>query len=222
MLLSLLISCATPPEDTGPGSLDGPPCLTGELLDGEVCVPEACGLGPWGNLELADGTVYVDGQSDGDGSADAPFRSIQQGADAAGQQGGGTVAIAEGTYFENLLLDSRHVGVDLVGRCPELVVVDGSAGLEGDTTIEVAQNGIAVPVVGLSGMTVRGGRGPGFMFGMAPSSPQPRSSSAKTPTMASVRSNWAPPSPSPTPSSKTHSQTQRASVGTASPSRRHT
>ena len=121
-MLPLLLACTEP----SPTPVEEVPCAEGELLDGESCVPEACGLGPWGDLALTDTTIYVDGVTDGDGSMDAPFRTIQQGADAAYLQGGGDVAIAAGTYVENVVLDSHHVDVNLMGRCRALVVVDGS------------------------------------------------------------------------------------------------
>ena len=115
-----LASCTAP---------EAPPCPTGQLLDetGEepVCVPDACGIGAWGN-EL-DADLFVDaGADDGDGSQERPFRRIQDAADAMGSDGGGVVAIAGGTYVENLALDADHDRVVLAGRCAELVTIDGS------------------------------------------------------------------------------------------------
>ena len=55
-----------------------------------------------------------------------PFDRIQEAADALGSDGGGGVAIAGGTYVENLELDAAHEGVVLAGRCAELVTIDGS------------------------------------------------------------------------------------------------
>jgi hypothetical protein len=46
----------------------------------------------------------------GDGSAASPLGSIQAGADLAGSRGGGLVAIAAGTYVENLELGEAHRG----------------------------------------------------------------------------------------------------------------
>ena len=64
---------------------------------------EACGTGTWGDLETDEDTVYVDGSAEagGDGTADSPFTSIQDGLDAMGTTGG-MVAVAAGTYVENL------------------------------------------------------------------------------------------------------------------------
>ncbi len=94
------------------------------------CNPGDCGEGTWGNLPLDHETVYVDvaAASGGDGTEAAPFDSIQQGADAAGDAGGGMVAIAAGTYDEYLVLDDSHRSVYLAGRCSDLVIIDGDDG----------------------------------------------------------------------------------------------
>ena len=120
-LALLLVACGEPP----PTFLT---CAEGELLDGDACVPEACGTGTWGNLETDDDTVYVDGSAEagGDGSMDRPFTVIQEGLDA--QEERAMVAVAAGTYVENLTMDSEHSGVHLAGRCRELVTIDGSEG----------------------------------------------------------------------------------------------
>ncbi|MDP6932095.1 MAG: right-handed parallel beta-helix repeat-containing protein, partial [Myxococcota bacterium] len=122
-LLFLLVSaCGTDP--------DPPTCAEGQLLDGEQCVSEACGTGTWGNLETDGDTIYVDGtaQSGGDGSMDRPFAGIQEGLDAQGKDG--MVAVAAGTYVENLQVSSDHSGAHLAGRCRELVTIDGREGSE--------------------------------------------------------------------------------------------
>ena len=112
----------------------GIPCPEGENLEpGPVCVPASCGEGPWGAQAGQPGTVYVDVSAEpgGDGSQLAPYDQIQRGLDAAGGAGGGTVALAIGTYLENLEVDSGHCGVHLAGRCSEAVVLDGSAAENG-------------------------------------------------------------------------------------------
>ena len=112
--------------------------LPEEFLDDfpDGCVPQACGIGRWGNLEIDRDTVYVDANAaeDGDGSEDAPFTSIQGGLDAAADKGTGVI-VAAGTYFENLFLNENHDGARLAGRCQELVVVDGSGGDGGESGI---------------------------------------------------------------------------------------
>ena len=104
LFLSLLLSaCGTDPEPVS--------CVQGELLDGDACVPEICGTGTWGELETGSDTIYVDGsaESGGDGSKDRPFTVIQEGLDVQGTDG--MVAVAAGTYVENLYMDSAHSGV---------------------------------------------------------------------------------------------------------------
>ena len=120
------------------------PCDTGYRQDPELpaefigdfpdgCVPQECGIGRWGGAEVDGETIYVDAHAadGGDGAEEAPFTSIQEGIDAAGEAGGGRVAVAAGNYVENLLLTKDHDGVGLVGRCRELAVVDASEGDEG-------------------------------------------------------------------------------------------
>ncbi|MDP6935552.1 MAG: hypothetical protein QGG40_21715, partial [Myxococcota bacterium] len=122
LLLALLLSaCGTDTPLT---------CAEGELLDGDACVPEACGTGTWGDLETDGDTIYVDGSAEegGDGSKESPFTVIQEGLDAQGEDG--MVAVAAGTYVENLEVTSDHSGVHLAGRCRELVTVDGSRATE--------------------------------------------------------------------------------------------
>ena len=156
-LVALLASCAPEPEA---------PCATGQLLDAtgdeSVCVPEACGIGPWGNEADADLFVAV-GARGGDGSQERPFGSIQEAADVMGSDGGGVVAIAGGTYVENLAMKVAHDGVVLAGRCAELVTIDASEAEE--PGIEVVGGSLEVRGVtvtgGLWGITVRGGTGLG-------------------------------------------------------------
>jgi len=106
-LAALAVGCAEDPsgssDDDDSASVE-PGCEAGYLLDGDTCVPEACGIGTWGNLEVGPGTVYVDIQagSGGDGSAEAPYRAIWQGLNAVTEAGGGMVALAAGTYVEGV------------------------------------------------------------------------------------------------------------------------
>ena len=117
----LLVACQPPPP---------PVCPVGQVqdVDTEECVPEHCGSEPWGLIERTGDTIHVApwGDDDWDGSERWPYRTIQQGADEAGDEGGGLVAVAAGTYVENLELDQDHNGVEIAGRCLELVVIDGS------------------------------------------------------------------------------------------------
>ena len=130
-------------------------CATGELLDGEDCVPEACGVGTWGNI--AGAAVYVDvaAGEGGDGSEGAPLRSIQAGLDRAATNEGGIVAVAAGSYVETIAMGDDHRNVTLAGRCRAMVTIDGS---EGDDvpTIDVSGDR-RTPTVGIQGVTVTGG-----------------------------------------------------------------
>jgi len=143
-----------PTHDTDPAPDTDSDCDTGYLDDDGECVPAACGTGTWGNLEVEESTVYVDigAAEGGDGSEGAPFTSIQAGLDAAGDAGGGMVAVTAGSYPETLELGRRHDGVHLAGRCRELVIVDASVGDESTPGIEVDVKSSEVEV---SGVTVR-------------------------------------------------------------------
>ncbi len=153
-----------PTHDTGPAPDTDPACDAGYIDDDGECVPIACGTGTWGNLEVDESTVYVDinAAEGGDGSEVAPFTSIQAGLDAAGDAGGGMVAVAAGSYPETLDLGRPHDGVHLAGRCRELVVIDASVGDESTAGIDVdAETG----EVELSGVTVQGARYYGVLVG---------------------------------------------------------
>ena len=132
-LIGLLIvclpfaACQTDDDDDDDDSAGGVACEDGFHDDGGLCVPDHCGSGTWGDLTDVDVHVDVTAESGGDGSADLPFRTIQEGLDAAGDDGGGRVALAAGTYPEMVTLDEDHNGTILQGRCLELVVIDGNA-----------------------------------------------------------------------------------------------
>ena len=151
-------------HDTGPAPDTDPDCDTGYFDNDGECVPAACGTGTWGNLVVDESTVYVDiaAAEGGDGSEAAPFTSIQEGLDAAGDADGGMVAVAAGTYPETLVLDRGHDGVHLAGRCKELVVIDAGVGDESTAGIEVYVNSSEVEV---SGVTVSGSQYAGVLVG---------------------------------------------------------
>ncbi len=162
LLTALLSGCASEARKTTNDTT--PPCTPGYHEEDDTCVPEACGTGTWGTLEVDASTVYVSAGGTGDGSSEAPFGSIQQGLDATGAAGGGLVAVAAGTYHELLDIDARHAGIHLAGRCRELVVLDVSAadafnpGVEiemGPESVELS--GLTVQRAGYEGIAVRGG-----------------------------------------------------------------
>lgn len=166
MVVLLLLACRSPAPQPGDTSGDeADPCGAAEVLDGEACVPAACGVGPWGDLSLDADTVYVDGVTNGDGSPESPLATIQAGADLAASRGGGMVAIAAGTYVENVALANTHDGVHLAGRCAALVTIDGSADAEASTVTVVGQ-GRTLPAATLSGFRITGGY-VGLRFGRA-------------------------------------------------------
>ncbi len=140
-------------EDTG----EPPNCAEGHLPDRGSCVPEACGAGPWGDIEVDDATIYVEASAadGGDGSAESPLRGIQQAMDLAGSRGGGRVAVAAGTYPETLLLTTDHADVHLAGRCRELVTLDASVGDDRTSGIDIDTRFGEVEV---SGLMVQGSR----------------------------------------------------------------
>ncbi|MBI4702165.1 MAG: DUF1565 domain-containing protein [Deltaproteobacteria bacterium] len=119
------------PDDMGGCSpiLPAKPCPSGMLAvpGDEDCRPVApCGEGDWGDIPVEPSTEYVKAGYDGgdsDGSAERPWTTIQKAIAAA--EPGAIVAVAAGTYAEELmLLDKR---IRLWGRCPELVEVSGSS-----------------------------------------------------------------------------------------------
>jgi len=153
-----------PTHDTGPAPDTESDCDTGYLEDDGECVPAACGTGTWGNLEVDESTVYVDiaAGKGGDGSEAAPFTSIQAGLDAAGDAGGGMVAVAAGSYPETLELDRGHDGVRLAGRCKELVLIDAATGDVNTPGIDVDANSYEVEI---SSVTVSGSHYVGVAVG---------------------------------------------------------
>lgn len=155
VILCQAAGCARQDEEQEPPDTQPLDCAEGTVADGQECVPEACGVGTWGELPIGAGTVFVDATaaSDGDGSELAPFSSLQVGLDAAGAAGGGLVAVASGVYGETVIVDGDHSGVVLAGRCPDLVVLDASVGGEGDAGLTIDTSAAQIEV---SGLTVQG------------------------------------------------------------------
>jgi hypothetical protein len=60
MLLGLLLACTGDDPRRVDSSSAVAPCGPGTIDDGGTCVPEGCGLGPWGDVEAdvwADGSI---------------------------------------------------------------------------------------------------------------------------------------------------------------------
>jgi hypothetical protein len=123
-------------------------------VDDLGCVDVSCGAGPWGALQVGPADVFVapwgaDPDEGGDGSEGSPLARVRDGARAAAEAGGARVVLAAGTYLENLTLDA-HDGVEIVGRCTERVVLDGSR--DALPTVLVGPTSVA-----LRGLTITGG-----------------------------------------------------------------
>ncbi len=158
--LAILFLASTACGCSEEGEPAAPTCAADHLQEEDgSCVPEACGLGTWGDLS-PDGDadpIYVvpSGNDDGEGTASDPVESIQEGLDRAGDSEATEVWVAAGTYEENLWLSDVHAGVSLKGRCPALVVLDA-----GEVTEDADPP--AIDIYGgtdtqISGLTVRGG-----------------------------------------------------------------
>lgn len=149
-----LPGCAEEPVVSDPPP---PACPPGQLEDADgLCVSERCGPGPWPSTQagaVAEGRsvfhVAPWGRDDAEGTADDPLADVAVAADRAGE--GGLVALAAGTYGANLVLDSDHDGVDIVGRCPELTAIEGGSDGE-ESTVRLLGGAI-----GFQGLTLRGG-----------------------------------------------------------------
>jgi hypothetical protein len=105
--------------------LPAEPCAPGTMaLPGEeACRPVMpCGEGKWGDLPVDGNTVFVDGSyagGDGDGSEQKPWPTIGEAVAAAAP--GALVAVAAGSYAENVLI--RFKPLRIWGVCPDLVEV---------------------------------------------------------------------------------------------------
>ncbi|WP_437594579.1 right-handed parallel beta-helix repeat-containing protein [Sorangium sp. So ce1000] len=146
-------------------------CPTGTFAAPEAgCVPvdgpAGCGLGPWGSIARAPGNVYVDPSyagADGDGSEERPVTTIEA---ALGRVAdGGTIALAEGTYDEPIVITKP---LAIAGRCASRVRIRGVSALvrppaivavldAGEVTlrgIEIGGDGAGVVATGASAVTL--------------------------------------------------------------------
>ncbi|WP_437762569.1 hypothetical protein WME77_31400 [Sorangium sp. So ce764] len=106
------------PAEAGP---PGQMAVPGEAAWREVA---PCGAGPWGSAPIDETTEFVDAAyagADSDGTEARPWTTIQEAIDHAAE--GALIAIAEGSYAEELLISGQPVR--LWGRCPARVEIVG-------------------------------------------------------------------------------------------------
>lgn len=145
-LLFTLLACpgapAPDPDDSTP--LPDPACAVGAQWDGTACVPEACGLPPFGDV---DADLFVDASAPpgGDGSREHPLDTLDAALLAAPA---GHIALAAGTYVGAWRLGNDAAGLDLSGRCADLVSVD-AAGADVGFDLDLRRNG-RITLAGLS------------------------------------------------------------------------
>ena len=99
-----LVRCTAEPT-AGSAQPDAVPdaCEDGDRLDGEACVPIACGAGTWGRLDTTGPALFVDATAEtgGNGSISAPFRAIEDALDAQ-EDDEQRILVAAGTYVETI------------------------------------------------------------------------------------------------------------------------
>jgi hypothetical protein len=140
------------PSGTCAPILPAAPCPAGQMaIVGEAeCRPVApCSSGTWGDIAIEATTQHVDGSAPagGDGSAAAPWTTIQQAVNASAP--GGQVAVAAGTYVESVDVLKP---VRIEGVCPDLVVIEGPAGAQRTVLVGAQADGAV-----LRRLTVTGG-----------------------------------------------------------------
>ena len=154
--------CAVGFDSDGRGGcipvLPSDPCPTGLVaLPGETRCHELapCGSSTWGDVIVDSNTLFVDGSytaNDSDGSQARPWASVQQAVSAASP--GATVAIAEGRYDEDVVIQGKPV--KLRGRCPALVEIVGTGSTmatlviaSGASVTEIHRTALRGPGIGL-------------------------------------------------------------------------
>ncbi|WP_437801821.1 right-handed parallel beta-helix repeat-containing protein [Sorangium sp. So ce693] len=136
------------PEETCP---KGQMAIPGETRCREVA---PCGEGPWGDIPVEANTQFVDQSyagDDSDGTKDKPWTTIQRAINKA--DGGAIVAVAAGTYVEDVLVTGK--AVRLWGRCPGLVEIQG-AGTRGAAVrvIRTKASGTEIRSVAVTGPSI--------------------------------------------------------------------
>jgi hypothetical protein len=87
-------------------------CAADEVLEGTRCLPEACGVGVWGNLPVEDADAFVDpaAPAGGNGTLDRPFRTVQEAVTLAPD---GLILLAAGEHAGRLRIREQP---QIVGR----------------------------------------------------------------------------------------------------------
>ncbi|MGK3984067.1 right-handed parallel beta-helix repeat-containing protein [Sorangium sp. So ce136] len=146
-------------------------CPTGTFATPEAgCVsvdgPGGCGAGRWGNIARAPGNLYVDPSysgADSDGSEERPVTTLAAALELAAE--GGTIALADGTYDEPLVV-TRPLAI--AGRCASRVRIRGVSPLSrppaivavldaGEVTlrgVEIGGDGAGVVAMGASAVAL--------------------------------------------------------------------
>lgn len=156
-----------PPELCSPGFvaagdgcepvLPGEPCAAGWMaIPGEQNCREVtpCAPGTWGNIPVDGATEHVDAAYAGgmsDGSATNPWITIGDAVAAAAP--GAVVAIAAGSYVENVLVTGKPVR--LWGVCPARVEIRASQAAAA-VDVQLGANGTEVRGVALVGNAAQG------------------------------------------------------------------
>jgi hypothetical protein len=116
-MIFLLVSCQDAKK------ISPPPCEAGFHLEEEICITDTCGFERFPEVEA---DFYVDPTSGGGiGSKDDPFATIGEALAADLEQT--TIALAAGVYLETLEFDKFGGELSLIGRCPELVTIQGES-----------------------------------------------------------------------------------------------
>jgi len=123
-----------------------------EVIGQSTCQPIGdCGSGQWGKITTTSNTIYVDQayRGIGNGSQARPYTTI--GAALASLKGGEHIAVAAGTYNENLAIERK---VTLEGRCAQMVTIAGSGSAYAALVLKNWASGSVVRGVTLKGSGV--------------------------------------------------------------------
>jgi hypothetical protein len=158
-------AAGVPPDECGDGfAADGDGGCTPILPEedcpfGLIAVPgetecrevAPCGSGTWGDIPVEADTELVDGSypgDDSDGTQQKPWKTIQEGVDAAAS--GAIVAIAAGTYAENVVIS--FAAKRLWGRCPAMTTIQGVDKMA--SAVQVVANGSEIHALAVTGPNV--------------------------------------------------------------------